>query len=93
MQSRELNKFVLNNSESTIVKNGIVRAKEIPMEDIEHPTEVSEIWKVKLQNTPNRCYDISKSHTQYVFCSCEWNNCGNYCELQLTILKVSTKFS
>ena len=48
MQSRKLNEFVLSKSLETIVKNNIARAKMIPVEDIDHPTEVGKVWKVKL---------------------------------------------
>ena len=71
MQSRKLNGFVLNKSVETAVKNGIARAKMIPVEDIDHSTEVSGVWKVKLQTTPSRWYDVSKSNSIYAGCSCE----------------------
>ena len=40
MQSRKLNRFVLNKSVETTMKNNIAHAKMIRMEDIDHPTEV-----------------------------------------------------
>ena len=40
MQSKKLNGFVLNKSVETMVKNGIARAKMLPVEDIDHPTKV-----------------------------------------------------
>ena len=93
MQSRKLNGFVLNKSMETIVKNGIAQAKMIPMEDIDHPTEVGGVWKVKLQTTPGQWYDVSKPHRIYVAYSCEWSIHGNCCKHKLAILKVSTEFS
>ena len=71
MQSRKLNGFVLNKSVETTVKNGIARAKMIPVEDIDHPTEVGGVWKVKSQTTPSWWYDVSKSNSIYAGCSCE----------------------
>ena len=93
MQSRKLNGFVLNKSIETTVKNGIARAKMIPVEDIDHPTEVGGVWKVKLQTTPGWWYDVSEPHSIYAGCSCKWSIRGNCCKHQLAILKVSTEFS
>ena len=93
MQSRKLNGFVLNKSVESIVKNGIARARMIPVEDIDHPTEVGGVWKVKSQTTPDQWYDVSEPHSIYAGCSCEWSIRGNCCKHQLAILKVSTEFS
>ena len=93
MQSRKLNGFVLNKSVETIVKNGIARAKMILVKDIDHPTEIGGVWKVKSQTTQSWWYDVSEPHTIYAACSCEWSICENYYKHQLAILKVSTEFS
>ena len=75
------------------MKNDIARARMIPMEDIDHPTEVGRAWKVKLQTTLGRCYNVSKPHSIYAGCSCEWSIRENCCKHQLAILKVSTEVS
>ena len=59
------------------MKNDIARAKMIPVEDIDHPTEVGGAWKVKLQTIPRRLYNVSEAHSIYAACSCEWSICGN----------------
>jgi len=43
MQERKLNGFVLNKSVQKIVENGIIRAKDIPLEDIVQPTHEDNI--------------------------------------------------
>ena len=93
MQSRKLNKFVLNKSVESTVKNDIARSKMISVEDIDHPTKVRGVWKVKLQTILGRWYDVSEPHSIYTACSCEWSIRGNFCKHQLAILKVRKEFS
>ena len=77
MQSRKLNRFVLNKSVQTIVKNGIAQAKMTPVEDIDHSTKVGGVWKVKSQTTPGRWYNVSEPRSIYADYSCEWSIRGN----------------
>ena len=93
MHSRKLNGFVLNKSMESTMKNDIVRVRMISVEDIDHLTEVGGVWKVKSQTILGRWYDVSKPHSIYAACSCEWSIRRNCCKHQLAILKISTKFS